>query len=415
MRERERERERERVVARERRERERESTAKAASEKERERKHAPKSPESPKMEELASVKAAEKVTPPKSTPPTQEPIDFGPPEMPPSGGKGTQGCTCKPSLLDKILCALAELDLDPHANQTDFKMKHRGTEWEWTKKRIGDGTRVTVKVMPEPPNLPKPDSRDAMKNLQDGGFGGDLITNSVKDDNSEKQLKDQKAEVGNDGDTHTHTHTHTLPPGVTLKKGKCSIIDKLVDAAKCFAAKVSAPVCASCSQSCSCSSVLNDAGSSGNDLFDELKHMGKKVGKKLEEEKVDEKSHQHMHQLLHEGEQKINAINKGLKHADADEKLEAAEQKAEIMAEQQVQLVKDQVKMEEAQIGSRIEDLEKKIAKHGSLGKGSSPELEQMVQGEKAILSSLKGDEGKAVKDEKGANSLTWWQRLLRF
>ena len=52
------------------------------------------------------------------------------------------------------------------------------------KKRIGDGTRVTVKVMPEPPNLPKPDSRDAMKNLQDGGFGGDLITNSVKDDNS---------------------------------------------------------------------------------------------------------------------------------------------------------------------------------------------------------------------------------------
>ena len=179
--------------------------------------------------------------------------------------------------------------------------------------------------------------------------------------------------------------------------------------------KVSAPVCASCSQSCSCSSVLNDAlGSSGNDLFDELEHMGKKVGKKLEEEKVDEKAHQHMHPL-HEGEQQINAINKRLKHADAAEKLEAAAQKAKIMAEQQVQLVKDQVKMEEAQIGSKIEDLEKKIAKHDSLGKGSSPELEQMVQGEKAILSSLKGDEGKAAKDEKGANSLTWWQKLLRF
>ena len=58
-----------------------------------------------------------KLTPPKSTPPTPEPIDFGPPEMPPSGGKGTEGCKCKPSLLDKILCALAELDLDPHMNQ----------------------------------------------------------------------------------------------------------------------------------------------------------------------------------------------------------------------------------------------------------------------------------------------------------
>ena len=71
--------------------------------------------------------------------------------------------------------------------------------------------------------------------------------------------------------------------------------------------------------------------------------------------------------------------------------------------------------MEEAKIGSNIEGLEKKIAKHESLGKGSSPELEQMVNGEKAILSSLKDDEGKAAKDEKGANSLTWWQRLLRF
>ena len=161
--------------------------------------------------------------------------------------------------------------------------------------------------------------------------------------------------------------------------------------------------------------MLNDAGSSGNDLFDELEHMGKKVGKKLEEEKW-MKRRINTHQLLHEGEQQINAINKRLKHADAAEKLEAAAQKAKIMAEQQVQLVKDQVKMEEAQIGSRIEDLEKKIAKHGSLGKkGSSPELEQMVQGEKAILSSLKGDEGKAAKDEKGANSLTWWQKLLRF
>ena len=271
--------------------------------------------------------------------------------MPPSGGKGTEGCKCKPSILDKILCALAELDLDPHANPNiDFKMKNQGTEWEWTKKRIGDGTRVTVKVMPEPPNLPKPDSRDTMKNLQDGGFGGDMIRKSVKDDNSEKQLNDQKAEVGNDGDTPNKAPS--LPPGVTIKKGKCSIEDKLVDAAKCFAAKVTAPVCASCSQSCSCTSVLNDAGSDGNDLFDELEHMGKKVGKQLAEEKVDEEAHQHMQQLIHEGEQQMNAINKGLKHADDAEKIEAAAQKAKIMAEQQVQLVKDQVKMEEAKIGS---------------------------------------------------------------
>merc|ERR1711871_718857 len=157
-----------------------------------------------------------------------------------------------------------------------------------------------------------------------------MIRKSVKDDNSEKQLNDQKAEVGNDGDTPNKAPS--LPPGVTIKKGKCSIEDKLVDAAKCFAAKVTAPVCASCSQSCSCTSVLNDAGSDGNDLFDELEHMGKKVGKQLAE------------------------------------KIEAAAQKSKIMAEQQVQLVKDQVKMEEAKIGSNIEGLEKKIAKHESLG-----------------------------------------------
>ena len=56
-----------------------------------------------------------------------------------------------------------------------------------------------------------------MKNLQDGGFGGDLIHHSVKDDNSEKQLNDQKAEVGNDGDTPNKAPS--LPPGVTIKKG----------------------------------------------------------------------------------------------------------------------------------------------------------------------------------------------------
>ena len=39
--------------------------------------------------------------------------------------------------------------------------------------------------------------------------------------------------------------------------------------------------------------MLNDAGSDGNDLFDELEHMGKKVGKQLAEEKVDEEAHQH--------------------------------------------------------------------------------------------------------------------------
>ena len=33
-----------------------------------------------------------------------------------------------------------------------------------------------------------------------------------------------------------------------------------------------------------------------------------------------------MHQLIHEGEQQMNAINKGLKHADAAEKIEAAAQ-----------------------------------------------------------------------------------------
>ena len=71
------------------------------------------------------------------------------------------------------------------------------------------------------------------------------------------------------------------------------------------------------------------------------------------------------------------------------------------MAEQQVQLVKDQVKMEEAKIGSNIEGLEKKIAKHESLGKGSSPELEQMVNGEKAILSSLKDDEERLPRTRK--------------
>ena len=98
---------------------------KAPTPKTPEAKHAPKSPESPKLEELASM-MAEKKNAPKSTPPTPEPVDFGPPAMPPSGGKGTEGCKCKPSILDKILCALAELDLDPHANPNiDFKMKHQ--------------------------------------------------------------------------------------------------------------------------------------------------------------------------------------------------------------------------------------------------------------------------------------------------
>ena len=71
--------------------------------------------------------------------------------------------------MERLICALKELDLDPHANPNVFvKLEHEGVEWEWTKKHLKPpGGKTVVKIGIEPPNLPHADSRVTMKNLQD--------------------------------------------------------------------------------------------------------------------------------------------------------------------------------------------------------------------------------------------------------
>ena len=139
---------------------------------------APAEAESPKLSEMGSIQADEAKAPktPPSTnekKPTQEDIkkeiEKNVKAPPPQGGKGHEGCKCKPSLLERLICALKELDLDPHANPNVFvKLEHEGVEWEWTKKHLKPpGGKTVVKIGIEPPNLPHADSRVTMKNLQD--------------------------------------------------------------------------------------------------------------------------------------------------------------------------------------------------------------------------------------------------------
>merc|ERR1711871_1748884 len=214
-------------------------------------------------------------------------------------------------------------------------------------------------------------------------------------------LEKLKSAVGVDGDTPNKAPT--LPPGVSVPVGKCSVVDKMKDFGLCMASKETKEICASCSQSCSCKATQGgDPGDEGNDLFDQITHMGKKVGKQLEESKAFEEATQHTHQVIQESQKKTeditHEINK-LKREYEDngkrdsssktdsggkgswwKKLmkkikEAVAKKAELTEKAGLAIAEDQIKMTKATIGTRIEEIEKKIKVHAKHSAQDAPEL----------------------------------------